>query len=183
MTHDPHFPTLEQIMHNNPFELVDSPWGHIERWRASTLSTGTMGALAQVHAIVRDDAAAVAARADAEEARTALIQHLCDKVADFQRRFDDHVARLAKAEEQRRADEEAQREFEEEPIELPPNLEPDIVEDDTHVPGGELHALPPSEVPEPSLELEGDQSEFPDPELPKPPQVEQPTAIEFDDED
>ena len=31
----------------DPFELVDSPWGHIERWRALTLATGTMGALAQ----------------------------------------------------------------------------------------------------------------------------------------
>jgi hypothetical protein len=55
----------------NPFEIIESPWGHIERWRASTLATGTMGALAQVYDdIVRNDAAEAAARADAMEART-----------------------------------------------------------------------------------------------------------------
>ena len=173
MTHDPRLPTLEEIMNGSPFDIIDSPWGHIERWRASTLSTGTMGALTQVHAIVRDDAAAVAARADAEEARTALIQHLCDKVDEFERRFADHEARLAKAEEQHRADEQAAREFEE-PIEEPPGTS-----DDTPSPSGELHALPPSEKPEPVE----DQAEFPDPELPKPPQVEQPIVKEFDNAD
>jgi len=43
-----HLPTLEEILHRNPFDLVDSPWGKIEAWRASTMATGTMGALAQV---------------------------------------------------------------------------------------------------------------------------------------
>ena len=36
-------------MNSNPFELIDTPWGHIEAWRASTLATGTMGALSSVY--------------------------------------------------------------------------------------------------------------------------------------
>ena len=115
MTHDPHLPSLEQIMNNNPFELVDTPWGRIEAWRASTLSTGTMGMLAQVYDVVKNDAANLTARADAEEARTALIQHLCDKVGEFEQRFDALEARLAAAEDKRRADEEREAEFAEEP--------------------------------------------------------------------
>jgi len=41
----------------NPFELIPSPWGVIERWRASTLSTGTMGMFQNVHDAIRADAA------------------------------------------------------------------------------------------------------------------------------
>ena len=91
---------------------------------------------------MKNDFAAVAARADEAEARNQLVQHLCAMVDDFQRRFDAHVARLAAAEEKRRADEVAAREFEEEPIEEPPGT------DDTHVPGGELHDLPAKEEEE-----------------------------------
>jgi hypothetical protein len=108
--------------YENPFDIIDSPWGHIERWRASTLSTGTMGALANVYDIVRSDSAAAAARADETEARNTLIQHLCAQVADFEHRFADHVARLAEAEDKRRADEAEARKFDEEPIDLPPDL-------------------------------------------------------------
>src|SRR5262249_53699802 len=32
----------------DPFEIISTPWGNIERWRASTLSNGSMGLLAQV---------------------------------------------------------------------------------------------------------------------------------------
>ena len=68
-------------------------------------------------------------------------------------------------EEKRRADEQAQREFEEEPLELPPDISeyqastpPAEIGDDTHQPGGELHAVAPkSELPEPPLETEGDE--------------------------
>src|SRR5215813_2657131 len=62
MTHDPRLPTLEEVMNGNPFDIIDSPWGHIERWRASTLATGTMGVLANVYDIVRSDAAEATAR-------------------------------------------------------------------------------------------------------------------------
>jgi hypothetical protein len=172
-----HLPTLEEIIHNDPFEIIHSPWGHIEAWRASTLATGTMGALAQVYDIVRNDAADRAARADADAARSTLIQHVCDKIAEFEKRFDALTARLATAEDKRRADEQAAREFEE-PIEEPPGTS-----DDTPASSGELHALPPSEKPEPSLEVGGDEVEFelPEPQDPTGTVVPQPTAIQLNE--
>jgi hypothetical protein len=121
----------------NPFDLIDTPWGHIERWRASTLSTGTMGALQSVYDIVRTDSAAQEAEA---EARDALVRNLCSKVNDFEHRFADLEARLSAADAKRRADEIAAREQEEEELE-PIELPPEFLEDDTHVPSGELHAV------------------------------------------
>jgi len=41
----------------DPWALVDSPWGVIEQWRANALAGGAMSALTQVAAIVRNDAA------------------------------------------------------------------------------------------------------------------------------
>jgi hypothetical protein len=152
-------------MNSNPFALIDTPWGKMEAWRASTMATGTMGALSSVYDIVRTDAAAQAARADEAEARNALIQHVCDKIAEFEKRFDALAARLAAAEDKRRADEAAAREFEEEPLTLPPDIRelspPKAIGDDTPAPSGELHAIaakeePSSELPEPALEIGGD---------------------------
>src|SRR5262249_3279571 len=181
MTHDPRLPTLatlEEVMHHNPFELVDTPWGHIEAWRASTLATGTMGALAQVYDTVRNDAATTAERVAALDATKEKMQTLCEMIDNLHRRMDQHAARMEAFEVKRRADEEEQeaaaREFEE-PIELPPDTgdldEPDIpdvptaLEDaDTHQhqPGGELHEIaakdeePASTLPEPPPETEPD---------------------------
>jgi hypothetical protein len=77
------------------------------------------------------------------------------------------TSRVEAFEAKRRADEEQQREFEEEPLELPPDLDrpqdlppSPIGDDETHQPGGELHAVSPkdeehlSELPEPPLEPE-----------------------------
>ena len=166
MTHDPRLPTLEEVMTGSPFDIIDTPWGHIERWRASTLATGTMGALANVYAMVRSDAAASQARADADQARTALIRDLCTKVDAAHTRLDNLVAELAAEREARRADAARQAKLDEEEIELPPDLQdfqaqepPRKIEDgdDTHQPGGELHSVEPKEEPEledPDLELE-----------------------------
>jgi hypothetical protein len=167
MTHDPRLPTLEQII--NPYELVDSPFaeGKIEAWRAQSIATGASGALAAMHQLyqmVRNDAADAAARADEAKSREALVAHLCDQVAAMQER----INRFADALEARqRADEDKARQqhrLDEEEITLPPDLSgyqtrkppAAIGEDDTHIPGGELHSVPAKE--EPSLELE-------DPEL------------------
>src|SRR5262249_47302982 len=97
MTNNPH------LMNGSPFDLIDSPWGHIERWRASTLSTGTMGALAQVYDMVRNDAAETEARANEIEVRKGLVQHLCDQIAEMQQRINTLADAL---EARRRADEE-----------------------------------------------------------------------------
>ena len=177
MTHDARLPTLEQIMNGNPYELVDSPFakGKMEAWRAQGMAMGVGGALAAVHKLyqlVRNDAADAAMRADEAKAREALVQHLCDQVAAMQER----INRLADAlEERQRSDEEKarhQRRFDEEPITLPPDIHeyqtrtpPAEIGDETHQPGGELHAVGPSsgrdrgasaKDPDPDLEVEGD---------------------------
>jgi hypothetical protein len=169
MTHDPRLATLEQVMNgNNPFELVTiPPFGAMERWRAETLLIGTTGGIQSVYDTIRADATSQAARADEAEARTALIQHVCDKITDFKKRFDALEARFTAAEDRRRTDEAAQRKLDEEEIELPPDfnrpqdLPPKpISEDAAHAPGGELHSVaakeePATELPEPPLEVEG----------------------------
>src|SRR6516162_4632041 len=172
MTHNPRLPTLEGVMNGSPYELVDTPFSKdkMEAWRAQSIATGVGGALAAMHQLyqlVRNDAADAAARADEAQAREALVAHLCDQVAAMQER----INRLADAlEERQRSDEAAarhQRRFDEEPITLPPDLSeyqtrtpPSEIGDDTHQPGGELHALGPSKDPDPSLEptaVEGDE--------------------------
>jgi hypothetical protein len=181
---------------HDPFELVDSPWGHIERWRASTLATGTMGALAQVYDIVRNDADAAVARVEETEARKGLVQHLCDQISGLLERInrlEDSLEARHKADAEREQQEERERLFDAEPIPEPPGTSGPSVTADQHepsapVPSGELHDLPPkdaSELPEPPLELEdalGDLPEelrdLPDPvEPPKGSVVQQPTAL------
>jgi hypothetical protein len=108
----------------------------------------------QLYQLVRNDAADAATRADEAQAREALVQHLCDQVAEMQER----INRLADAlEERQRADAEAarhQRRFDKEPITLPPDIAekqaaspPAKIGDDTHQPGGELHAIAAKEEP------------------------------------
>jgi hypothetical protein len=198
MTHDPSLPTLDQFETitngNNPFELVTiPPFGEIERWRAEAMLIGTTGGIQSVYDAVRADAAAQVARADATEALGTLVKHVCDKISEFERRFDAHVARLAEAEAKRRADENAAREFEEEPLSLPPGdppgADPVVAADQpTDDPPG--ISKDPGELPEPSLELEdslGDLPEklrdLPDPvEPPKGKVYPQPIAISLNKE-
>jgi hypothetical protein len=137
------------------------------------MSLGAGGALQELHnvfSIVRADSAALAARADEAEARNALIEHLCTKVADFERRFADHEARLAAAENKRRADQQREAAFNEEPLTLPPDIAahqelspPTKIGDgahDTHVPSGELHTIAPKEEPP---ETTANDEELPEP--------------------
>ena len=154
----------------DPFELINTPFAEapLERWRAEAMAGGAMSVLGQVYDVVKNDAAAVAARADAGEARTALIQHLCDKVGEFEQRFNDLEARFAEAEDARRADYQAAREFEEEELALPPDFldepPPQKIEDDTHQPSGELHEVAAKEEPE-LLSEDEEPSELPEPPL------------------
>jgi hypothetical protein len=175
MTHDPRLPTVEEVMHGSPFDIIDSPWGHIERWRASTLATGTMGALAQVAAIVRNDAAELEQKTVAFDAKKASVLRTVNKLINFMSRVDALTTRVEALEAKRRADEEQQRHFEEEPLTLPRDIAeyqtlspPRQIEDETPPQSGELHALPPSEVPEPSLEAEDEVGDLPN-ELEEPP--------------
>jgi hypothetical protein len=167
-----HLPTLEEIMHRNPFEIIDSPWGPIEAWRASTLATGTMGALSSVYDLVRSDSDAAAARADAEQARVALLKDVHQRLDALSARCDAQASELAalKADARRRADDEARKaRFDEEPLTLPPDIAeyqtrtpPSEIGDDTHQLGGELHSVAAKEEPaleDPDLELELEDSE------------------------
>ena len=161
MTHDPRLPTLEQLMSSNPFELIDTPWGQMEAWRASTMATGTMGALAQVAAIVKNDAAELQEKTVAFDAKKASALRTVNKLLSFMSRVDALTSRVEALEAQRKADEATQRKLDEEPIELPPDIAeyqtrtpPSEIGDETHQPGGELHSIaskeePSSELPEP----------------------------------
>jgi hypothetical protein len=160
MTHDPsrRLATAEEIMNGkNPFERVSTPLGEMERWRAEAMLIGTTGGIQSVYDTIRSDTASQAARADAEQARTALTAHLCDQITELAGRFDALEARLAEAEDKRRADEARKATFDEEPLVLPPDIfeyqasaPPSEIGDDTPPPGGELHAIAAKE--EPSLE-------------------------------
>jgi hypothetical protein len=187
MTHDARIPTLEEVMNGNPYELVETPMGKMEAWKAQGMALGVGGALASLHRLydlVRNDAADAAARADEAQARETLVKHLCDQVAAMQER----INRLADALEARqRADAEVARQeaerrraLEEDPLEDPPlplsrqeppdiaeyqarNPPSDIVDVDaeTHHPGGELHSIAPKEDPDLEVEEDDDQGDLP----------------------
>src|SRR5262245_17917203 len=197
MTHDARLPTLEQIMNGSPYDLVDTPFATepMEAWRAQSMALGVGGALASLHKLyqlVRNDAADAATRADEAQAREALVIHLCDQVAAMRER----INRLADALEARqRADAEAaerQHKLDEEPIELPPDLDrpqdlpPAPIGDTTPSPSGDLHEVAATEEP-PSADKVGDlpkELAEPPPPVPEPKGsvYPQPTAISLNKE-
>jgi hypothetical protein len=142
MTHD--LATLEEIMNGSPFDIVDSPWGHIERWRASTLATGTMGALQSVYDLVRSDSSIADARAEAVATRDAEIRgqivKLVTGLESLTARVDSIEAenRAAKADAARKAT------FDAEPLAEPPG----VSGPSATPPTGDLHSLPAKEEPE-----------------------------------
>ena len=165
MTHDA-LPMLEHVLDGNPFELIDSPFaeGKMERWRANAMATGTMGYLAQVYKMVRNDAAELEQKAAALDAKKSAVLSTVNRLLRFMSRVDALTSRVEALEAKHKADGAVQRKLDEEPIELPPDfdrpqdLPPSPIGDETHTPGGELHTLPPKdeELPEPPLEAEGD---------------------------
>jgi hypothetical protein len=187
MTQDPHLrssvahmPTVEEVMNGSPFDIIDSPWGHIERWRASTLATGTMGALAQVAAIVRNDAAELEEQITKLDAGRHQVLRTVNKLINFMSRVDALTSRVEALEAQRKADEATQRKLDEEQIELPPDFDrpqdppPKEIGDDAPAPGGELHTVAAKE--EPSSEDSDNVGDLP-PELAEPPpQVPEPSG-------
>ena len=67
MTTAPARPLLHAYEGENPYELIPSPWGEMERWRADALATGELSALTALTEQVRNDAAGIHARLDARE--------------------------------------------------------------------------------------------------------------------
>jgi len=168
MTHDARLPSLEHVLDGNPFELIDSPFaeGKMERWRANAMATGTMGYLAQIYEMVRNDAAELEKKTAALDAKKSAVLNTVNRLLRFMSRVDALTSRVEALEAKRKADEATQREFEEEPLTLPPDIAeyqtrtpPSEVRDHTHQPGGELHSIAAKEEeqpPEPPLETESD---------------------------
>ena len=179
----------------DPFQLIDSAWGTIERWRANALETGSLGALTalskkvrnnSVGVIARHDAreAALSARADALDQRERNLGVMAAQVADFVGKASVLFDRLHKIRDDAVAAAEG-------PLPSPPGTEE-----------------PKSAEPEPPLELEDahiapavgkdphdsrgeflrlshpvtrDEEEFPDPQLPRPPDQPQPISPGLDE--
>src|SRR6516162_4159156 len=159
MTHDPRLATLERVLDGNPFELIDSPFaeGKMERWRANAMATGTMGYLAQVYEMVRNDAAALEEKTAALDAKKSAVLNTVNRLLKFMSRVDALTSRVEALEAQRKADEATQRKLDEEPLTLPPDIQeyqastpPEPIGDESHQPGGELHPVAAKE--EPSLD-------------------------------
>jgi len=174
--HDP--ATLEEIMNGSPFDLIDSPFseGKMERWRASTMATGTMGMLKNVYDMVRADATIADARADAIAARDAEIRGQIVKLITGLDTLTARVDSIEAKDRAAKADAARQAAFDEEPLTLPP----DITDYQARNPPAEIKDdKPPSEEPEPTLaELEDPDLEIEDdqaPSEPMPKEIEDPT--------
>jgi hypothetical protein len=244
MSTAPTRPPVHAYSGEDPMEVIDSKWGRMERWRAAALSTGEVGALASPCKQVRNDAVAaidnIEAREKAIEAREAACTERELAHAVSVSNFVDFVGRAAflfDRIEKQRADAVAGEQ--EDPLATPPGEPNELsktpappleLEDDTHIPSGDLHTIAASEpqheeqLPEPPETTDDmggvplsykkvptsyvhssgdlpdpgsphgefprltrpialDQTEFPDPELPHPPVVQQPIAAGLDDKD
>ena len=191
MSTAPAHPLLHAYLgEGDPLEIVDSPFGRMEREKARSMATGEFSGLVELSKKIRNDAATISAhldarqaeldaRADALSARELQLAVRAAQVSEMAGRVGKAIDRL----EHMRADAEREKE---EPLASPPGTDADP--DD------------PNKEPEPSLELEGDniagtsedpddpvtaedQTEFPDPELPHPPIVQTPIAAGLDDGD
>ena len=155
----------------------------MERWRADALATGELSALTALTEQVRNDAAGIHARLDAREAElNARADAISARELQHAVSVTNFVDFVGKASVLFDKLERARADAEEEPLASPPGAASD-----------------PSKEPEPSLELELegdnvagtspgepsealDQTEFPDPDLPHPPVVQEPIAAGLDEE-
>jgi hypothetical protein len=69
MTVAPQHPPVHGYEGQDPFEIIDSKWGRMERWRAISQATGELSALVELNAQVRSDSANLMARQDARDAQ------------------------------------------------------------------------------------------------------------------
>jgi hypothetical protein len=195
-------PVVPSRLDPSQFEIVDSPIGRMERWRAASITAGMIGPLYDVVQIIRNDAAELQEKTVALDAKKHAVLSTVNRLLKFMSRVDSLTARMDALEAKLKADEEQQREFEAEPIPEPPGtVGPSVAADhngSSHEPGGELHTVspkdePPSEVPEPPLDGEAvrdslgdlpqELRDLPDPVEPAKGQVyPQPVAISLNKE-
>jgi hypothetical protein len=154
MTVAPQHPRTRAYEGENPYDLVDSRWGRIERWRANAMATGEASAATQArHDAVTtlDDIEAQKRVLAAGQAALAIDRATFDAE---RRKFADQAASLAgrlsvewDRMEKLRADQER------EPISHPPGFQglgdDAIPGDPGHDPGDPSD---PSKLPEPSLD-------------------------------
>ena len=181
----------------DPMEIVDSPFGRMEREKAKAMATGEFSGLVELSKKIRNDSAALVARQDARDAE---LNSREDSIAARERvhavnvtRFVDFVGKVSVLFDRIQ---KARADQAEEPLATPPGAskdpEPALALEEAEVSGtspGE-----PTE-PEPKEDEEGDpygefprltkpiamdQPEFPNPELPEPPEVQQPIAVGLD---
>jgi hypothetical protein len=180
----------------DPWQMIDTPFGRMEAWRASTLMTGRMGAthdfmqqamqqfeqLRNDSVTLKDElttwASELTAREEALNERTQAVVDFAGRTAEFYERTETLYNQL-------------KAEAEEEPIEAPPGTsqEPEpVVDTEAHgpEPTGDLHDIPPKEGPTTEdnegdvpaeLELEEGSSELTEPPEPSGTAYPQPTAI------
>jgi hypothetical protein len=176
----------------DPWEMLDTPWGHIPAWKAATIATGTMGSAMEAYEQVRNDSAGIVARHDARERE---LSARADALDQRERAIGVMAAQIADmagwdALQKAKADQDP------EDLPLPPGHiseepDPSLGQDDTgELPGqepGEDSAQKDQDPRGEFLRLKHpvtrDQSEFPTGEHPLPPVVTQPVAAGLDDGD
>jgi hypothetical protein len=87
----------------NPFDIIDTHFGPMERYRALGIYTSNIAALKDVYAVVRADSAAAQARSEQDANREELIRSLCAQIGALEQRIDGLTARLDQQEQERLA--------------------------------------------------------------------------------
>ena len=127
MTTAPKYPLRHTYEGENPFDIVDSAWGSIERWRAQALTTGEVGAMTVLNKHIRQDSMGIIARHDAREAtldeREALLTARELKADERERMIDVSAAKIDALVTRL---EKAKADAEEEPLPLPPGLNSEL---------------------------------------------------------
>lgn len=151
----------------NPWELIPSRFGVLERWRVAALQTGEIGGLTALADHVKNDAVAALDEIEQRERVVGEREAACDArdraFKDAAAEFFERATPFVERAEQARADQE--RQAEPEKLATPPGAENDAAlpgdpsdpsdlndlpappppGDDTHVPSADLHALPPKD--------------------------------------
>ncbi len=188
---------------DNPFELIPSRFGVMERWRALALQTGELGAMTVLRDHVKNDAISMIDEVAERERVVSERERAADKrdrvFNDAVAKFLDRAAPFVDRAEQAKADQEREPEKQAKPpgdAEQPAHGDPPGAP--SHEPSGdpELHSIRAKQNPDaalpgdptpPSVPLSyvhsRDQAEFPDPQIAHPPmQHPQPIAAGFDGE-
>lgn len=181
MTTAPVYPPVHVYEGENPYEIVNSKFGRMERWRALAMATGEASALTELSKQVRNDAATIVARQDARDAALNARQ---DSLDQRERQIGVMAAQVSEMAGRMSVEwdklQKAKADAAEEPLATPPGDPSDQ-----------------SKEPEPALELEDAEGDPPDPddpvtteqaefasgELPAPPIVQSPTAAGLDEEE